>query len=228
MQILKKYGILIFWFVLILHCFFIYSGQHVQQALTKIALVPILLCYMLLNTRNSHFKNNKIFISAAFICAWLGDILLLKRGDMFFLSGMLAFACAHILFIIIFYRIHKLSISTARPAFITAFILVVALYVLYQFIGTNLGSFKIPILIYMGIISSMAIMAVNLWSSGIRKNIVSIYFIQGAVLFIISDALLALQLFLFHHIVLLAVAVMLTYGYALSLFAGGFTKLLKE
>lgn len=228
MQMLKKSWMIIFWIALILNCYFIYTGQHFQQSLTKIALVPALLFYIFSNTHNSYFKNNKILIFTAFTCAWLGDILLLNKGDMFFLSGMLAFACTHILFIIIFYRIHKLSISTARPAFTAALILISALYVLYKFIGPNLGSFKIPILIYMGIISSMAIMAVNLWSSGIRKNIVAMYFIQGAALFIISDALLALQLFLFHDIILLAVAVMLTYGCALSLFAGGFTKLLNS
>lgn len=228
MQMLKKLGMIIFWIALILNSYFIYTGQHFAEAFTKIALIPALLFYIFLNTPNNYFKNNAILIFAALVCAWLGDILLLNKGDQFFLSGMLAFACAHILFAIIFYRIHKLRISTGRPAFIAALILVAALYVLYEFIETNLGSFKIPILIYMGIISTMATMAVNLLSSDLKKNIVTLHFIPGALLFIISDALLAMQLFMFHDIVLLAVVVMLTYGCALSLFAGGFTKLLKK
>ena len=53
------------------------------------------------------------------------------------------------------------------------------------------------------------------------------YFIPGAALFVISDALLALQVFMFNDIDLLGISVMLSYGYALSLFADGFSKLLK-
>ncbi|OIR00176.1 YhhN-like protein [mine drainage metagenome] len=228
MQMLKKIGMIIFWIALILNCYFIYSGQHFAEAFTKIALIPALLSHILLNTRNNHFKNNAILIFTAFICAWLGDILLLNKDEIFFLLGMLAFASAQILFAITFYRIHKIRISKSKEAFIAALILVAALYELYKFIGPNLGSFKIPILIYMGIIGTMAIMAVNLWGSDLKKNIVVMHFIPGALLFIISDALLALRLFMFHDIILLAVAVMFTYGCALSLFAGGFIKLLKK
>ncbi len=224
---LKKRGLIIFWLFLILNCYFIYTGQHLQQTITKAVLVPILLFYIFLNARKNYYKNSKSFIFSAFICAWFGDIFLVNKGDTFFLLGMLAFACAHILFAITFYRIHKLRILKSQEAFIAAIILVVAFYELYNFITPGLGNFKIPVIIYMLVISTMAIMAVNLLSSGVRKASAMMFFIPGALLFIVSDALLALQIFMFSDIDLLGISVMLSYGYALSLFADGFTKLLK-
>ena len=140
---------------------------------------------------------------------------------------MIAFMMAHILFGFTFYRIHKLRIFKSQEAFITALILLFLCYELYKFITPGLGDFKIPVIIYMIVISGMVIMVTNLLSSSPRKTSAMMYFIPGAALFVISDALLALQVFMFNDIDLLGISVMLSYGYALSLFADGFSKLLK-
>jgi len=228
MQLLKKRGILIFWFVLVLDCYFIYTGQELFRIATKTALVPILLFYIFLNARKNYYKNAKTFIFLAFIAAWLGDILLLNKGNTFFLLGMLAFMCAHILFALTFYRIHKLQIFKAQESFIAALILIFLCFELYKFITPGLADFfKIPVIIYMVAISIMVITVANLLNSSARKTSAMMYFLPGAALFVISDALLALQTFMFSDIDLLSISVMLSYGYALSLFSDGFSKLLK-
>ena len=43
MQLLKKRGLLIFLFVLLVDCYFIYTGQDIYRIVTKTALIPILL-----------------------------------------------------------------------------------------------------------------------------------------------------------------------------------------
>jgi len=227
MQLLKKKGLLIFWLFLLLDCYFIYSKDENYRIFTKPLLVPILGFYIFLNARKNHYHNTKTLLFLALVCAWMGDMLLMNTSQTFFLLGMLAFALTHIFFGTIFYRIHKLKLAKCQEAFIATIIIIIADAFLYRFIKAGLGNLKIPIVVYMSIISTMAIMAANLLGSGLRRQSAVNYFIPAAILFIFSDAVLASQLFVFTDTDFLPVIVMLSYGYALSLMCEGFSKLLK-
>jgi uncharacterized membrane protein YhhN len=227
MDMLKKRGLLIFWMILLADCYFIYTGNEWNRLFTKPLLVPVALFYIFLNARKNHYRNSKTFIFLGFIFAWIGDLLLMNKGNTFFLAGMVAFMFAHLFFAYTFYKIHRLRFEKSQEAFIAALVLIVACYQLLKFISTGIGDFKIPIIIYMIVISIMAIMVANLLGSNVRKTSAILYFLPGAALFILSDALLSLQVFMFNDIDLLSISVMLSYGYAISLFADGFTKLLK-
>ena len=227
MDLLKKRGILIFWLILLADCYFIYTGNEGNRILTKPLLIPVALFYIFLNARKNHYRNSKTFIFLGFIFAWIGDLLLMNKGDVFFLAGMSAFMLAHIFFALTFYKVHKLRFAKSQEAFLAALLLFVACFQLYKFITPGIGAFKIPVIIYMVVISSMGVMVANLLGSSARKTSAIMYFIPGAALFILSDALLALQTFMFNDIDLLSISVMLSYGYAVSLFSDGFSKLLK-
>lgn len=227
MHLLKKHGVFIFWLVLLLDSFFIYSEQGLYRFFTKISLVPILVLYIFFNSRNKYHSSSKTLIYVALLFAWIGDILLLNEGTIFFLLGMISFLTTHICFTILFFRIHRLQIKRSQHAFTAGLILFLFSYLLYNFLLPELGNFKIPILIYIIGISSMAIASANLLGSSIRKSAAQMYFLPGAILFILSDTFLALHVFMFSDLAILNISGMLCYGYALNLFAEGFTKLLK-
>ncbi len=230
MQLLKKRGILVFWIFLLIECYLIFSRQTYYASVVKIMLVPILLFYVFLNARKNHYQTTKTLVFFGLLASWVGDILLINNGDVWFILGMIAFMATHIIYATIFYRIHRLRLYKSQEAFIAAIILFIVCYYLFRFLNTNSSfePFKIPIILYMIVISIMAIMAVNILGTGSRKQNAINYFIPGAVLFIISDATLSVQKFVFPDENFLSVIIMLSYGYAQSLIAEGFSKTLKS
>ncbi|RTL56595.1 MAG: lysoplasmalogenase [Sphingobacteriales bacterium] len=224
MRLLKKHGILVFWFFLLADCYLLLTEKEQLQIFTKPLLIPILLFFIFLNAKHNLFKHTKTLVFLAFVFAWIGDILLMGKGTLFFIFGMVAFIVAHIFFIITFLRMHQPELKHSQEAFIGVVILFCWNYLIFHFIGANLGGMKWPILIYMLIISTMAVSTVNLLSSRSKKNLAINFFIPGAALFMISDSVLALKMFLYTDVSFLGVVVMVSYGYALSLLADGFTR----
>ncbi|WP_262900153.1 lysoplasmalogenase [Hydrotalea lipotrueae] len=150
--------------------------------------------------------------------------MLMGKETLFFIFGMVAFIVALIFFIITFLRMHQPELKHSQEAFIGVAILFCWNYLVFRFIGANLGGMKWPILIYMLIISTMAVSTVNLLSSRSKKNLVINFFIPGAALFMIFDSVLALKMILYSDVSFLGVVVMVSYGYALGLLADGFTR----
>jgi uncharacterized membrane protein YhhN len=193
--------------------------------------MPILGFYIFLNARRKQFANSKMLIFLAITCAWIGDILLLKSGDAFFVMALFSFLGTHIFYSIFFYRVHPVAdTSSYETVFISMLILGSAYYLMYGFITEDLNDFpklKIPIYAYAIAIGIMAILAGNIVSNRSKRNLAIQYFIPGAVLFIASDATLAIHKFKYMDVEFLEVIVMMTYGYAQCVMAQGFTKYLK-
>ena len=227
MRLLKKHGILVFWFFLLSDCYLILTEKESLRYLTKPVLIPVLLFYIFLNAKPHLFKHTKKFVFIAFLCAWLGDVFLMGKGTFWFIIGMLAFIAAHLIWAAIFIRMHKPEIKHSQEVVIGLAILICWNYAIFHFIGPNLGSMKMPILIYMVIISLMALSTVNLLGSRSKQNLAINFFIPGAILFMISDSVLALKMFLYTDVSFLSVVVMVSYGYAISLLADGFAHYLR-
>ena len=233
MQLLKKRGLLIFWLILLLDCYFIYSGEISYRIFTKPLLVPVLTFHIFLNARQNYYHNTKTFVFLALIFAWIGDILLLNTGMTYFFFGMLAFACTHVLFSVIFYRIHRLELAKCQEAFIASLLVIFVYSMLYRYVNAqsistrNFHSYRVPVIAFMVVLGMMSILAANLLSSSLRKLSAINYFIPGVILFVLSDSVLLLQVFVFPEVDFLGIIVMLSYGYALALICDGFSKILK-
>ncbi|WP_298298319.1 lysoplasmalogenase [Hydrotalea sp.] len=224
MRLLKKHGILVFWFFLLADCYLILIEKESLRIFTKPLLIPILLFFIFLNARHNLFKHTKTLVFLALIFAWIGDISLMVSGAVLFILGLIAFIIAHIFFIVTFLRMHPPELKHSQEAFIGVAILFCWNYFVLHFIGPNLGVMKWPILIYMLVISTMAVSTVNLLGSRSKKNLAISFFIPGAALFLVSDSVLALKMFLYTDVSFLGVVVMVSYGYALSLLADGFAR----
>lgn len=230
MQLLKKRGILVFWIVLLADSYLILNNQESFRIFTKPLLIPILLLYIFMNARKQHYQHTKMLVLGGLFAAWLGDVLLMNKSNSFFIAGMAAFVIMHLTYAYIFYKFHKLRVGKSQEAFIATVVMVAFCFMLFRFLNksADFAWLKIPVGIYMGAISLMAIMAANMLGTVSRKYNALNFFIPGAILFIISDGTLAIQKFIFPEESFLSIIVMISYGYAQSLIAEGFTKVLKN
>lgn len=229
MQLIKKHGILIFWLVLFADCAVLYLEQKQYHTYLKPLLIPILLVFFWTNTKSKKYAVSTSLITVALIFSWLGDMFLLKQREensLFFLLGMISFLMTHILYIIFFIRVKPIQLVKGTEAFFGAVITIIASSQVFRYVEPNLGDLKVPVVIYMVVISLMAVTATNIASSKTLRNLAIQYFIPGAGLFLLSDAVLALDTFFFKES-FLGVVVMMSYGYAQCLLVQGFTKYLK-
>ncbi|MBN8838266.1 MAG: lysoplasmalogenase [Sphingobacteriia bacterium] len=227
MLLLKKRGLLIFWCILLLDCYFIISGNDSSRWVSKGLLIPILGSYVFLNAKKNFHQTTKLFVFFSLLCAWLGDLLLLKEGEFYFMAGMGFFMCFHLLIAITFFRFQKLKLAKCQNAVIATGVYVFLCYRLFKFLHDGIVDYKAALIVYAACMGLMVIAVFNQLESGIRKLNAVNFFIPAAILFVISDATLALQKFKFFNENYLSIIVMLAYGYSMSLFSDGFSKILK-
>ena len=149
-------------------------------------------------------KANFWYVSALFFSFW-GDTFLLFKDD-FFLFGLVSFLIGHVLYIKISSGYLK-SISISKTIgfsipFIIAFGSVVIL------IKDNLGEMLIPVIIYGIVISAFGILTVLNYSQ--TKSTENLWLFLGAVIFIVSDSLLAINRF-YEAREIYSISVMVTY-----------------
>lgn len=135
-------------------------------------------------------NRNKTYIVALFF-SFLGDSLLMYEGQFYFISGLLSFLSAHILFILIVLKglnkPSKLNWFQAASPFILYLILLIFL------LKDDLKSMLIPVVIYAITIGFFGIFTFVDYLQ--KRTIQSKTMLIGAVLFIISDSILAIQKF---------------------------------
>lgn len=180
---------------------------------TKPLLIPALLCYYW----SSAGRSGVVF--AALALSFAGDVVLME--EQYFLVGLLFFLGAHFFYIIAFSR-HRLGESTdaltgihrvrlALPVVLAGTGLVV---ILYPFTG----DYRLPVVIYALVITSMALSALFRFGRTSRKSFWLVF--GGAVLFLVSDSLIAINKFL-APIASAGFFVLLTYAAAQFLIISG-------
>lgn len=206
--------------VLIIHCICIYAELDTWRSVTKLLLVPLLMTHLLLQQSVFNWKIRPVY---GLFFSFLGDALLIGEGASFFLSGMIAFVLAHLNYSYFFLQLHPVKKETKQVFIMSLILMLLFSSAVYVFLDGYLGSYQVPVLFYMLFISLMASLAIHTVTHKPLKFIAVKYFIPGAVLFVISDAILALNLFRFHEKGL-EIAVMLTYGFAQFFLTKGFEK----
>jgi uncharacterized membrane protein YhhN len=138
------------------------------------------------------------------------------------LLGMLGFMITHICNSLYFLKLQPVRLKTVQPIIIASLLLGTICAVVIIQIKDELGPFLIPIMVYMVLISLMAIFATNLISSIHQQNAIK-YFIPGALFFVLSDGILAFNKFLLHQRIW-EIPIMVTYGLAILFLSIGFIK----
>lgn len=176
--------------VAIVHVFMMSAGNDLVETITKCALMPLLWLYAI---SAAGFSRQMVFISLALLFSWAGDIMLLDTwtNAFFFLGGLGAFLIAHIFYIISFLKLTDETPIVFRWKYAAPFI--VFTFLLLGYLYSALGDMKLPVIIYGVAICMMGIAALH--RSG-RTVIYSFRFVlTGAILFIISDSIIAINKF---------------------------------
>ncbi|MBX2962021.1 MAG: lysoplasmalogenase [Cyclobacteriaceae bacterium] len=190
---------------------------------TKPALLLLLLGYYFFASR-SKMVALSLLLMAALVFSWVGDVLLMKPGELFFMLGLVSFLIAHVFYIFVFKQFRNddatsslqglQRIRFAFPIVLYGTGLVVVLY-------PALGELAVPVLIYASVLTLMVLNA--LFRFGRTSSASFAYVFGGAILFMISDSLLAVNKFL-EPIKLAGFWIMLTYSGAQLLIVTGLIK----
>jgi uncharacterized membrane protein YhhN len=228
---LKKYGLGLFWIILLVDVYLIYTQQEELRWFTKPLLLTTLLVYFNLNVSRRHHSSSKVLANVAMLFALVGDILLLLKGDLYFMAGLICFLVVHIVLAAYFTKMNSLKLKNSEYFFGALIPLLIVGAICIRFIHPFLGHLEIPVIIYSFVIILMAATAANVLAEKKTINLAAKYFLPAALLLVLSDLTLALNKFYFSteegfHI--LNIVVMLTYGYGFSLLAKGFSTHLKR
>ena len=206
----KQYWLILFFVILITDLVAVQFNYTTVEHIFKPLIAIWLLAYFILRLRAVSSSLKKWIISALFF-SWLGDLSLLLQNDndLFFLWGLTAFLIAHVFYIFFF---HFIRIRENVKARWLAIVIVAVYYViLISILAPHLRDMKSPVRIYAVVISFMFMLALHMLF--IKNKVAGRWMMTGALLFVISDSVLAIDKF-YQPFEMAGVVVMLTYGLA--------------
>jgi uncharacterized membrane protein YhhN len=140
-----------------------------------------------LQTKNAVSSFYKYTIVCGLVFSLAGDIFLMLPADRF-IAGLVSFLLAHLFYIAAF-----TFEGTRAPGLLTSIPFLIYGALMLSILLPHLGGMKAPVTIYMLVISLMAGQALNRWLGGAEQG--SALALAGALLFVVSDSLLAMNRF---------------------------------
>ena len=163
---------------------------------TKVLFMPLLMADVIMVETPKSMANKKYLLLTALFFSWLGDILLLNiYGDKnLFVFGLSAFLLAHVFYIILFMKEQgAVVITKSNLKLFIAALIIVWLISIVRYLLPYLQGMKIPVLVYVLVISLMALAALNRTKSVSTLGGVLVFL--GAILFMLSDMFIAIDKF---------------------------------
>lgn len=193
---LKKYPQFTFAFAIIFFAEIIAVTTNLKELrfVTKPLITISLMLFTYLTIKRKSRFTNKIITGLFF--SLLGDVFLMfpHIDELYFMLGLGFFLIAHLFYISAFYLDSTNKIAVEKryvlPIFLMFGFFCMSFYLLLR---PNLGSMNIPVLVYSFTITMMAIMASLRYGKTNSKSFT--WLLIGAILFLISDAVLAYNKF---------------------------------
>lgn len=184
--------------------------QWLDMATKPLLMITLGIFYITSRENQSNPLSNLVI--GALICSWIGDVLLMLQGKIegIFIYGLIAFLMAHIFYVFAYQQARystpgKLNRSFVRTRIVfLIFIGGALIYLLYPGLGTML----IPVIIYTIVIIAMGISALLRRGWTTDKSFILVY--SGALLFIMSDAMIGINHFM-NPIIQARLLIMATY-----------------
>lgn len=181
---MQKYKAFTLWFLFIVVANLVFLSWHTEyRMVSKPLIMGSLIGFYIAHVT----KQSPLFI-LALIFALLGDVFLMFDGETFFMIGLGCFMVMQILYTTLFLKDRssdlKMNIIKSLPV---VFLAGTMIFLLWE----SLGSMRIPVAVYTMAIAAMVISGV------IRRQNIKWYIpmIAGVVLFMISDAGIAINKF---------------------------------
>ena len=186
----------------------------------KPVLLPVLI--VLLAVATPAVTGKRIMLAALFF-SWVGDIFLLAedKNPLFFIFGLASFLTTHIFYIIYFLNIrsNQISLLKKQPLLIAAVLAygIALVWLLFP----KLADLKIPVMVYAAVICTMLLCSLHIYLKANKPA--NMFFVLGALFFVLSDSLLAINKF-YQPLAFAGVCIMLTYCVAQYFIVTGFIK----
>ena len=151
---------------------------------------PLTILWIIMIALEGHHQVSPVYkylIIAGLLCSLAGDIFLMLPSDRF-IPGLLSFLVAHLFYIAAF--------SSGKPQLYALWYAIPFLVyggVMLWLLFPHLGRMKLPVMIYMLVILVMAWQALDRWRE--TEQVWSALAFCGALLFTVSDSILALNRF---------------------------------
>lgn len=202
------------------------SGNIFLDIVFKPLIVISLLVYLFVN--EGHKKKAASFAVGGLVFSVFGDILLIfqEYHSSFFIGGLVSFLIAHLLYIAYYIRSSgEVGKTELKGKFVFFLLMLVYGAAFYALLYNTLGDLKFPVLIYTVVLIGMNIFALNRYGKADDKSFGLI--MTGALLFTLSDSLLAVNKFLF-SLPLAGVWIMVTYAAAQYFITEGIVSAARE
>ena len=182
-------------------------------------LILLSLIFFFINHGKHLSSKTKTITLLALLFSLAGDVLLMftEKSASFFLSGLVAFLLAHIMYIKVFFDKKNLKQTSL------IFIIVLLIYAIgiFYLLKDGLGDMLIPVILYMIVILSMVFIA-SMRKDNVSNQSYNLVFL-GAIFFVLSDSFLAINKF-YQPIPLSKIIIMSTYSIAQYLIILGLLK----
>ena len=127
-------------------------------------------------------------LGMALALSTVGDVLLDLDPDRLFVFGLGSFLVAHLVYIPVFVRNRSRTIALSAPRLLVAALVLLYSIAVSSWLLPSLGNLMVPVAIYMCAITAMVV-------SAILARFPNPWVAAGAILFLISDSLLAVNKF---------------------------------
>jgi len=195
---------------IVLLVFVVVSLLDITGILFKIPILiklfkPFILLSLMALYAVSVSERNKTYM-LALLFSFMGDFFLIFEGELYFIVGLVSFLIAHLFFIkIVFGRLQK---STISKILVSIFPFLTLFLFLIFFLKDTLNELLIPVIIYGFTISIFGVVAMLDYVN--TKTTQSFLMFVGALIFISSDSILAINKF-YNTTQIFAVLIMITY-----------------
>ncbi|MBO9634186.1 MAG: lysoplasmalogenase [Chitinophagaceae bacterium] len=172
-------------------------------------------------------KRGRMLVIWALLFSCGGDTLLMftSNNELFFILGLVSFLVAHIFYLLFFIRVKKQNRPGKPWHPVIVFLMLVYIGVLFYILKPGAGALKVPVLIYASVLGAMLLSAIHAFH--FPAQLAGAFCVTGAMLFVLSDSLLALDKF--HQSIKAApLLVMTTYSLAQLLLVTGSRKYLQS
>ncbi len=185
------------------------AGAETIRYVTKPLLMPLLAAGLLSAIRRLRPVIFRNLLLAALFFSWAGDILLI--WDNYFLYGLGSFLLAHLAYIGFFLKVRYTNYPLPLCKYLFIFLSEAIVLAFLFFMFPYLGGLAIPVIIYAITISFTLLCAMHAFR--FNEQPMGWYCIIGSILFICSDAMIALDRF-HQPFPAAGILIMLTYGLA--------------
>ena len=215
---MKKFTIL-FFLIFIAELFAVYYSWRFEwlEYITKPLILPSLIGFILVSTKGISCKFKRLIL-IALLFSWFGDLFLMidEKYPLLFIFGLASFLISHLLYIFAFNQTAHPPLDVPlikKHPWIIFLLIVFGIYV-FKALQPGLGEMVVPVIVYLIAILAMFLFALNRWGKVSNPSFLWITF--GALLFILSDSILAFDKFHEHiknaHLIIMATYMLAQYA----------------